>query len=154
MWLVGSLLPEALPDYMVNPVLSSCCNTGFKENIAFVQATHNDDNATSLLQPWRHTKVFLFLRQFIGDEIIVNWLESKGEYMSKKSETVYPRIWVFWNCLSWSTRKSSKLSIKTFLKRSIKFFWNLSQYFSNNVEEYHQLALRFQFKGDSGVCAG
>ena len=95
MWLVGSLLPEALPDYMVNPVLSSCCNTGFKENIAFVQATHNDDNATSLLQPWRHTKVFLFLRQFIGDEIIVNWLESKGEYMSKKSETVYPRIWVF-----------------------------------------------------------
>ena len=93
MWLVGSLLPEALPDYMVNPVLSSCCNTGFKENIAFVQATHNDDNATSLLQPWRHTKVFLFLRQFIGDEIIVNWLESKGEYMSKKSETVYPGIW-------------------------------------------------------------
>ena len=100
MWLVGSLLPEALPDYMVNPVLSSCCNTGFKENIAFVQATHNDDNATSLLQPWRHTKVFLFLRQFIGDEIIVNWLESKGEYMSKKSETVYLQIWVFRNCLS------------------------------------------------------
>ena len=72
----------------------------------------------------------------------------------KKSETVYLQIWVFWNCLSWSTRKSSKLSIKTFLKRSIKFFWNLSQYLLNNVEECHQLALRFQFEGDSVVCAG
>ena len=52
----------------------------------------------------------------------------------KKSETVDPQIWVFWNCLPWSTRKSSKLSIKIFLKLSDKIFRNISQYLSSNVE--------------------
>ena len=51
----------------------------------------------------------------------------------KNSETVYTNSWVFRNCLSWSTRKSSKLSIKIFLKLSIKISRNISQYFSSNV---------------------
>ena len=45
---------------------------------------------------------------------------SRGKYMSEKSETVYLQIWVFWNCLSWSTRTSSKLFIKIFFKLSTK----------------------------------
>ena len=40
--------------------------------------------------------------------------------------------------------------IKIFLKLSIKIFKNISQYFSGHVE----LALRFQYKGDSSVCEG
>ena len=47
----------------------------------------------------------------------------------KKSETVSPQIWVFWNCLSWSTRKSSKLSIEIFLKLCIKIYRNKSIFF-------------------------
>ena len=77
-------------------------------------------------------------------------LNCRGEYMSKLNLKLSDlKFGVFWNCISLSTRKSSNCLIKMFLKLSIKFsnsIRNISQHFSSNVEEYHQLALRFQYK--------
>ena len=71
-----------------------------------------------------------FCQHVIYDHIFLLALTSPGvNICPKNSETVYPQIWVFWNCLSWSTKKSSKLSIKIFLKLSFKTFGNKSQYF-------------------------
>ena len=69
-----------------------------------------------------------------GALLVQGWI-----YVQKNLKLSILEFGVFWNCLSWSTRKSSKLSIET---------W--SQHFSSNVEEYHWLALRLQYKGDSG----
>ena len=70
----------------------------------------------------------------------------------KKSETVSPQIWVFWNCLSWSTRKSSKLSIKIFLKLSIKRFRNITQYFQAKLKNIINSDCSFNIK-ETQVCA-
>ena len=76
---------------------------------------------------------------------------SRGKYMSEK----------IWNCLSSNlgilklsvliNQKIFKLSIKIFLKLSIKCsnrIRNINQHFSSNNEEYCQLALRSKYKVD------
>ena len=65
------------------------------------------------------------------------YLFGRGEYMSKKSETVYPGIGgILKLSVLWSTKKSSKPSIES---RNIK---------STFFKQWWRISLRLQYKGD------